>query len=38
MLVVKTSFSKSMVMQALLCLVPNVVIIIVLLLNVIGLE
>ena len=38
MLVAKTSFGKSMVMQALPCLVPNAVIIIVLLLNVIRLE
>ena len=34
----KTSFSKSMVMQALLYLVPNAVIIIILPLNVIRLE
>jgi hypothetical protein len=38
MLVAKTSFSKSMIIQALLCLVPNIVVIIVLPLNVIGLE
>ena len=38
MLVAKTSFGKSMIMQALPCLVPNAVIIIVLPLNAIGLE
>ena len=38
MLVAKTSFGKSMIMQALPCLVPNAVVIIVLPLNVIGSE
>ena len=38
MLVAKTSFGKSMIMQALPCLIPNAVVIIVLLLNVIGSE
>ncbi len=38
MLVAKTSFDKSMIMQALLCLIPNTVVIIILLFNVIGLE
>ena len=38
MLVAKTSFGKSMIMQALPCLIPNAVVIIVLPLNVIGLE
>ena len=38
MLVAKTSFSKNIIMQALLCLIPNAVIIIVFLLNIIGLE
>ena len=38
MLMAKTSFSKSIVIQALLCLVPNAVIIIILPLNAIGLE
>jgi len=37
-LIAKTSFSKSMVIQALLCLIPNTVIIIILLLNVIRLK
>jgi hypothetical protein len=37
-LVVKTSFSKSIIMQALLYLVPNAIIIIILLLNAIRLE
>ena len=38
MLVAKTSFGKSMIMQALPCLIPNAVVIIVLPLNVIGSE
>jgi len=38
MLVVKTSFSKSMVIQALLYLIPNAVVIIVFLLNIIKLK
>ena len=38
MLVAKTSFGKSMIMQALPCLVPNAVVIIVLPLNAIGSE
>ena len=37
-LVVKISFSKSIIMQVLLYLVPNIVVIIILLLNVIGSE
>ena len=38
MLVVKMSFSKSIIIQALLCLIPNAIIIIVLLLNIIKLK
>ena len=38
MLIAKMFFSKSMIIQALLCLIPNAVIIIVLLLNVIRLK
>ena len=38
MLVVKMSFSKSIIIQVLLYLIPNAVVIIVLLLNAIGLK
>jgi hypothetical protein len=37
-LIVKTSFSKSIIMQALLYLIPNIVIIIILPLNIIRSE
>ena len=37
-LVAKTSFSKSIIIQVLLCLIPNVVVIIILPLNTIKLE
>ena len=38
MLMAKTSFGKSIIIQALPCLVPNTVVIIVLSLNAIGLK